>query len=127
MPAPVVVGEQRAAGLPFGAPRVQALVSALVVFGLLPRGFANRALRQSRAPRLGLEPSHLTAGRMTDALRRRRLHRLIARLPGTHRSRVTAEGLRVARFFTRTSTRILRPGVARIAPAAPPGDETLRP
>jgi hypothetical protein len=124
---PVVVGEHRAAGLPFGAPRVQALFSALVLFCLLPRGFANRDLRQSLAPLLGLAPSQLTAGRMTYDLRRLRLHGLIARIPGTHRYRVTAEGLRVALFFTRTYTRILRPGVARITPAAPPGDETLRP
>lgn len=124
---PVVVGEQRAAALPFADPRVQALFSALVLFCLLPRGFANRDLRQYLAPLLGLSPSQLSAGRMTYDLRRLRLHGLIERLPGTHRYRVTAQGVRVALFFTRTYARILRPGLARLAPAAPPGDEALRP
>ena len=124
---PVVCGEQRAAGLPFGHSRVQALLSALVRFCLLPRGFANRDLRQYLAPWLGLNPSHRAAGRMTYDLRRLRLHGLIERVPGTHRYQVTAQGVRVALFFTRTYARILRPGVARIGPAAPPGDEALRP
>ena len=30
-------------------------------------------------------------------------------------------------FFTRTYARLLRPGLARILPDAPSGDETLRP
>ena len=64
---------------------------------------------------------------MTYDLRRLRLHGLIERLPGSHRYRVTAEGLRVALFFTRTYARILRPGLARISSAAPPDDTTLRP
>jgi hypothetical protein len=66
---PVVVGAQRAAALPFGDPRIQALFGALVLFCRLPRGFANRDLRQFLAPLLGLDPSHLTAGRMTYDLR----------------------------------------------------------
>ena len=124
---PCIVDGQRAAGLPFGAPRVQALVSALVLFCLLPRGFTNRDLRQHLAPLLGIAPSQLTAGRMTYDLRRLRLHGLIERVPGTQRYRVTALGLRTALFFTRTYARLLRPGLARILPDAPAGDEALRP
>jgi hypothetical protein len=37
---------------------------------------------------------------MSYELRRLRLHGLIERLPKTHRSRLTDEGLRVALFYT---------------------------
>jgi hypothetical protein len=124
---PIVVGEQRASALPFGDRRTHALFSTLVLFCLLPRGFTNRDLRQHLAPLLGLDPSHVTAGRMTYDLRRLRLHGLIERVPGTQRYRVTALGLRTALFFTRTYARLLRPGLARILPNAPSGDEALRP
>jgi hypothetical protein len=124
---PIVVGGQRASALPFGDRRTQALFSTLVLFCLLPRGFANRDLRAHLAPLLGMDPSHLTAGRMTYELRRLRLHGLIVRLPGTQRYRVTAEGLRIALFFTRTYARLLRPGLARIFSTALPDEEALRP
>jgi len=64
---------------------------------------------------------------MTYDLRRLRLHGLIARIPHTQRYRVTDDGLRTALFFTRVYARILRPGLARIAPDAPPGDPALQP
>jgi hypothetical protein len=64
---------------------------------------------------------------MTYDLRRLRLHGVIARVPGTHRYRLTPGGLRIALFFTRVYNRILRPGVARIAPTAPGVDAVLRP
>jgi len=41
--------------------------------------------------------------------------------------RVTDEGLRTALFFTRVYARVLRPGLARIVPSAPPGDPAFRP
>ncbi len=69
----------------------------------------------------------LTPGRLTYDLRRLRLHGLIARIPHTQRYRVTREGLRTALFFTRVYGRILRPGMARITPAAAVGDSALRP
>jgi len=84
-------------------------------------------VRAHLAPLLGLEPSRLTSGRMTYDLRRLRLHGLIARIPHTQRYRVTREGLRTALFFTRVYGRILRPGMARITPAAAAGDPALRP
>ena len=124
---PQVVSDQRVAALPFADPRVQALLSVLVLYCLLPNGFANRDLRTYLAPLLGLDPSHLTPGRMTYDLRRLRLHGLIERIPHSHRYRVTREGLRTALFFTRVYGRILRPGMARITPAAAAGDPELRP
>jgi hypothetical protein len=118
---PVAVDGQRAPALPFADPRVQALFAALVLFCLLPRGFSNRDLRERLAPLLGLDPGALTPGRMTYDLRRLRLHGLIARLPGTHRYRPTAHGLRIALFFTRTHARLLRPGLSHLLDPAPPG------
>src|SRR4029079_19349874 len=107
-------------------PCVQALFSALLVFRLLPRGFANHELREHLAPLLGEKPSALTQGRMTYQLRRLRLHGLIARRPASHRYEVTARGLRVALFFTRSYARILRPGLAELAEEAALPDARLR-
>ena len=46
----------RTAGMPITSPRVQALLSALCAFRLLPHGFTNRDLRTHLAPLLGLTP-----------------------------------------------------------------------
>jgi hypothetical protein len=110
--APVEIEGQRGPALRFGDPRVQALLSVLVVFRLLPDGFSNRDLREHLAPLLGIDPAAMTAGRMTYDLRRLRLHGIIERVPHTHRYRVTPFGLRVAMFFTRTYARLLRQGLA---------------
>jgi hypothetical protein len=109
---PVEVHGQRGPALRFGDPRVQALLSVLVVFRLLPVGFSNRDLREHLAPLLGIDPASLTAGRMTYDLRRLRLHGIIERIPHTHRYQVTPSGLRVAMFFSRTYARVLRQGLA---------------
>jgi hypothetical protein len=116
---PVTVDGHRASALRFGDPRVQALLHALVLFVFLARGFANKDLRAQLAPLLGLRPSDIRPGRMTYDLRRLRLHGLIARLPGTHRYRLTPQGLRTALFYTRVYARILRPGLALVSPRAP--------
>ena len=123
---PVQVEGQRASALPFADARVQALFHALVMFCLLPQGFSNGELRELLAPLLGIDPSHMTPGRMTYDLRRLRLHGLIARLPRTHRYRLTDEGLRVTLFFSRVYLRILRPGLASILSETPSGDAGLR-
>ena len=68
---------QRGPALRFGDPRVQALLSTLVVFRLLPDGFSNKTLRQHLAPLLGHDPDAMTAGQITYELRRLRLHGLI--------------------------------------------------
>jgi hypothetical protein len=124
---PQVVDGQRVAALPFADPRVQALFSALLLYTLLPHGFTNKDLRTHLAPLLGLDPSLLTPGRMTYDLRRLRLHGLIERIPRSHRYRLTRQGLRTALFFTRVYARILRPGLARLAPTAAPDAMVLRP
>jgi hypothetical protein len=123
---PAEVDGQRAPALRFEQARTQALLSALVLFCLLPQGFSNRDLRPLLAALLGLDPSHLTPGRLSYDLRRLRLHGLIERRPGTQRYRPTADGLRIALFFTRTYARLLRPGLAQILPGLPAGPSPLR-
>jgi hypothetical protein len=123
---PITVDGQRAAALRFEQDRVQALLSALVVFSLLPTGFSNRDLREHLAPLLGLSPSQLPPGRMTYDLRRLRLHGLIERLPRTHRYQLTPDGRRTALFFTRTYARLFRTGLAQVLPAASPPTSKLR-
>lgn len=116
--SPAVVDGQRAAGLRFGDPRVHALLSALVVFRLLPNGFSNRDLRAHLAPLLGLTPTSLTQGRMSYDLRRLRLHGLIERVAHTNRYQVTDSGLRTALILHRAHARLLRPALAH--PGPPP-------
>jgi hypothetical protein len=123
---PIDVQGQRASALRYGDATVLALLSALLVFRLLPRGFSNRELKEHLAPLLGEDPSALTQGRMTYQLRRLRLHGLITRQAGTHRYGVTDVGLRVALFFTRSYARLLRPGLAQVIPEATGEDPPLR-
>jgi hypothetical protein len=123
---PVVVHGQRASALRFADVDVQTLLSALLVFRLLPRGFSNRELRDHWAPLLGKTAQTITPGQMTYHLRRLRLHGLIERLPKTHRYRVTEQGWRTALFCTRVYNRVLRPGLAEIIPDEAATDTTLR-
>ena len=123
---PIVVNDQRASALRFGEPRVQALLSALVMFRLLPRGFSHRELKAQLALLLGEDAAAITAGRMTYDLRRLRLHGLITRIPKTHRYRLSDFGLRAALFSTRTYARLIRPGLALVTPPTVPGDAALR-
>ena len=109
---PAQVQGQHAAALPFGQARVQALLAALVKFSLQPRGFQNRQLRPFLAQSLGVEPSRITAGRMSYDLRRLRLHGLLERIAGTHRYRLTEAGLQTALFYSRVYQRVLRPGLS---------------
>jgi hypothetical protein len=118
--SPVVVDGQRAAGLRFADPRVQALLSALVVFRLLPNGFANRDLREHLAPLLGCHADSLTQGKMSYDLRRLRLHGLIERIPGTHRYQTSEYGFHTALVLHRAHARLLRPALALAADAAAP-------
>jgi len=111
---PIAVNGQRASALRYADPCVLALFSALLVFRLLPRGFANHELREHLAALLGEAPSALTQGRMTYQLRRLRLHGLIVRRPGTNRYEVTRCGFRIALFFTRSYARVIRPGLTEL-------------
>jgi hypothetical protein len=123
---PVVVQEQRAAALRYADPRVQAVLSALLGFSLLVRGFTNRQLRERVAGLLGQSPESLTAGRMSYDLRRLRLHGLIDRVKKSNRYHLTKRGIQVATFFTRSYARILRPGLAQITGQDWEGCSSLR-
>ena len=116
MHRPRQVNQQRASALRFADPKVQSLCHALLAFPQLPGEFSNRHLRERFAALLGQPATALTPGQMTYHLRRLRLHRLIERIPSTHRYRLTNFGLRTALFFTRMYNRVLRPGLGRILP-----------
>ena len=120
---PTTVQGQRAAGLPFGDPRVLAVLAALLVFRLLPRGFTNRDLREHLHGLRADGAAPCTPGRMTYDLR---LHGLITRLPKSHRYEVTDDGFRTALFLTRARARLLRPGVAVALDHAPPTPTLLQ-
>jgi hypothetical protein len=111
----------RIAGLRLGDPRAHALLAALCVFRLLPRGFANRDLRPIMAQLLGTPAETITPGKMTYDLRRLRMHGLIERVPGTFRYQVTDAGISRALFLTRLHDKFLRTGLAALA--APPGKD----
>ena len=107
--SPILVDNQRAAGLRFGDRRVQALMHALCLFALAPTGVRHRDLRDQVAQLQGRDRSTYSAGAMTYDLRRLRLHGLLDRVPRTHRYRVTETGAQVAMFYARLYTRALRP------------------
>jgi hypothetical protein len=123
---PVMVKGQRASALRCADVAVQALLGALLVFRLLPRGFSNRDLRDHWAALLGKAPEALTPGQMSYHLRRLRLHGLIERIPKAHRYRVTDSGRRTALCCTRIESRVLRPGLGQVVPEEATGDATLR-
>jgi hypothetical protein len=116
----------RTAGMPFTSPRVQALLSALCAFRLLPNGFTNRDLRTLLAPLLGRIPEDMTSGQITYDLRRLRIHGLIRRVPGSFRYQVTDTGLRQALFLTRLVQRMMIPGLAQLTDPGPPVPSRLR-
>ena len=116
----------RTAAMPIISPRVQALLSALCVFRLLPNGFTNRDLRTHLTGLLGADPSTWPAGRGTYDLRRLRLHGLIERIPRTHRYQITDTGLRDALFLTRVHDRVIRTGAAQLTDPDPPTPSRLR-
>ncbi len=116
----------RIPGLRFGDPRAHALLQALLIHRLLPRGFTNRELRTLIAPLLGHAPEDITAGKMTYDLRRLREHGLIARIPHTRRHQVTDTGLHDALLFTHAHDHLLRPGLAQTTDPSPPAPAPLR-
>lgn len=123
---PIEVDGQRASALRFGDARVQALFSILVLFSLQFRGFTNQEVRARLAQLLGQDPANYSVGRITYDLRRLRLHGIILRIPKSHRYQLTPSGLRIALFFSRTYARLLRPALAQVMPAAPPGNSRLQ-
>jgi len=123
---PIDVDGQHASALRFDDPRVQALLGALILFVLQPRGFSNRELREPLARLLGVPPAQLTQGRMTYDLRRLRLHGLISRISGSHRYELTPFGRRIALLFSRGYARLLRPSLAHALPSSFPPLSPLR-
>ena len=114
----------RIAGLRLGDRRAHALLQALLVFRLLPNGFLNRDLRGLLAELLGRDP--ISAGQMSYDLRRLRAHGLIARIPRSHRYRLTEIGLHHAMLLSHIHTRLLQPGLAHLTDPDPPEPSTLR-
>ena len=110
---------QRAGPLRFGDPKVQTLLSVLLLFRLLVRGFSNRDLREHWAPLLGTTPDSLTSGQMTYQLRRLRLHGLIERIPKTHRYQLVASKTIAIGKYIQIYNRVLRPEFADIHNSTP--------
>jgi hypothetical protein len=124
---PIVTAEgTRIAGLRLGDRRAQGLLQALLVFRLLPHGFLNRDLRALIAGLLGQQVDQISAGQVSYDLRRLRAHGLIARLPRSHRYRVTDIGLHHAMLITHLQTRVLQPGLAQLTDPKPPIPTVLR-
>jgi len=114
----------RIAGLRLGDRRAHAPLQALLVFRLLPNGFANRDLRGLLTQLLGTHP--ITAGQMSYDLRRLRVHGLISRIPRSHRYRLTDTGLHHAMLLSHLHTRLLLPGLAQLTDPDPPAPSPLR-
>jgi len=109
---PIVVNDQRAAGLRFGDRRVLALMQTLCLFAISPTGFRHRDIRTHVAQLLGRDPGAYASGQMTYDLRRLRLHGLIERVPRSHRYRITTLGARMAMLYVRLYARALRPAAS---------------
>ncbi len=102
--------------LRFGDPRVQALAGALCQTLLAASGITNKSLR---ALMTGLLHTPYTSGQMTYDLRRLPLTGLIRRIGHTNRYVLTPDGAKVAIFYTKLHTRLLRPLLAADQPQAP--------
>ena len=116
---PQVVDGQRVPGLRFDDARVLALLQVLCLFLGLPEGFRNVSMRAWMAQALAVPIDAYSPGRMTYDLRRLRLHGLIERIPHSHSYRLTQLGSRVALFFTKVHSRILRPGLSQLFDGCP--------
>lgn len=96
-----------------------ALLGALCV-GLNALGFTNRSLRAQVSHLLGLtDPTAYTVNQMSYDLARLRLNGLIERRHHTNTYLLTADGQRVAIFYTKVHDRLLRPLIAADRPPAP--------
>jgi hypothetical protein len=114
---PSVDEGQRTGALRFGDPRVMALVGALCIAINAVAGFTNRSLRAQVAGLLGTSYS---TSQMTYDLRRLRRKGLIRRIEHSHTYALTADGVRVAFFYTKIYGRVLRPLLTTDHPPASP-------
>jgi predicted MarR family transcription regulator len=94
-----------------------ALVGALCIAIDAVAGFTNRSLRAQVA---GLLATQYTTPQMTYDLRRLRRKGLIRRVPRSNTYTLTADGSRVAIFYTKVYGRLLRPLLATDHPPAQP-------
>ena len=111
---PALIDQRRVPPLRFDDLRVHAVLACLLVFNLLPMGFANRQLRELVAPLLCLEAHEYRASRATYDLRRLRMRGLIERIPSTNRYRVTEAGQRIALCYCRVHRRALGPALSAL-------------
>src|SRR5215813_364510 len=93
-----------------------AITGALCQTLLAATGFTNKSLRALIAGLLG---STYRANQMTYDLRRLRLSGLIRRIPRSNRYTLTADGIRIAIFYTKVYNRLLIPLTAADQPQAP--------
>jgi len=105
-----------AAGLRFGEQRVMAILTALVGFCFLIRGFTNRQLVERVK---ALLESPYTPRQATYDLRRLKRKGLIVKLAGTNRYQLTRLGRRVAVLFNKAYGRVLAPGLGALDPRLP--------
>ncbi len=84
--------------------------------GLNALGFTNRSLRAQVSQLLG---APYTVNQMSYDLARLRSNGLIQRRPHTNTYQLTADGQRVAIFYTKVHNRLLRPLLAADRPPAP--------
>jgi hypothetical protein len=118
---PYIREGQRTGALRFGDQRAMALTGALCCFVHAVAGFTNHSLRGLVAGLLG---SDYTSAQMTYDLRRLRLHGLIERIPRTNTYVLTPDGARIAIFYAKVHSRVLRPLLA--ASDQPPAPIELR-
>jgi predicted MarR family transcription regulator len=106
---------RRAPAMRFGDPRVMALFGALCI-SLNALSFTNRSLRAQVSRLLGVS---YTVNQMSYDLGRLRLNGLIERIDDTNTYVLTAQGQRVAIFYTKVHNRLLRPLLASHQPPVP--------
>jgi hypothetical protein len=116
---PSQIDGQHAPGLPFGDPRVMAVLAGVIRFTHLLAGFDNPALVRAVRAVTTLLGCPYTSRQATYDLRRLKRKRLIVRLPGHHRYQLTPLGRRVAVLFTKVYGRVLAPGLAELDPRLP--------
>jgi hypothetical protein len=111
MQKPLELEGQHASALRFGDPRVQALLSVLLLFALQPRRRSQPATASitCAVPWRCSEPDR----KMSYDLRRLRLHGIIERITATHRYRLTAAGMKTALLYSRLYLRALRPALSK--------------
>jgi hypothetical protein len=107
---------QRTGAFRFGDQRAMALAGSLCLVVHAVSGFTNKSLRGQVAGLLG---KNYSTSQMSYDLRRLRLHGLIERTPGTNSYNLTPEGIRVAVFYTKVYSRLLRPLLDAHQPPAP--------